>query len=176
MNRTPLLSLSLLAAGALVGGTLAMPVTAKAKHRRVHASDCAPANSSSTYSTLIYGGIGPWTSSGPGNGQVQGSGTGFVCPIDDDSTFTKHEIETLNVHGYEGSTQQQAYAVACRTSWWGGTGYCGAWGASSISGTGQFTLQPNLGQWSSFSYADFGYVFVGLPNGSSSFRGYFIAD
>ena len=49
-------------------------------------------------------------------------------------------------------------------------------GASSISGTGQFTLQPKLGQWSNFSYANFGDVFVGLPNGSSSFRGDFIAD
>lgn len=173
MKRTTIRSLSLVAAGALVGTLTYLPVQAEAKHSRVHASSCMPANHNTTYSALMWGG---YQSSGPGNGQIEGSSSAFFCPINDDHLFSKGEIETLNVHGWEGDTHNPARAAACRTSWWGGYGYCGPSAQTSYSGTGSFALSPNLNWWGSYAYADFGYLFVSLPPGGGAISGYYIAD
>lgn len=173
MTRKTIRSLSLVAAGALVGTLTYLPVRAEAKHSRVHASGCMPANSNTSYSTLMWGSL---NSQGPGNGQVQASGSAFICPINDDYLFSKGQIDTLNVHGWESDTSNPARAMACRTSWWGGYGYCGAWDQTSYSGTGSFALSPSLTRWASSFYADFGYIFVSLPPGGGALSGYYIAD
>ena len=143
-----------------------LAINANAKWTRTHATDCttiggtvmdvnwAIHNDSSTQSMVI------------------------LCAVSDTDRFLKENITTLNLHGYDDHTGVGAQAMACRSLWSATGGSCGSMAITSNPFLGNFTLSPSLSQWTSATRADFGYIFLRIPQKQgtayrSSFRGYY---
>lgn len=109
------------------------------------------------------------------------------CPIPDSTGIVKkHQIKTLNVHVYDGSTTAQAWAEVCVQPYDAQYGFCSErdW-VYPVGWTGVDTLRPartwhNHGVLHGLTTAngheyDFGYVNVGTGSDSSKFLGVYYA-
>lgn len=102
----------------------------------------------------------------------------FNCAVSDTDRFLKQNVTTLNIHGLDNHSGDNASAMACRSLWYTTGGSCGAMASTGVSYFGNFTLSPSLSQWSSGTVADFGYIYLRIPNVESgiwrsNFRGYY---
>lgn len=168
-------SIPLFIAGAVVSAALANSSDAAALYERVSGANCAY-GSGGTNGNLITVGHAIFNTSAT-EGEV------LSCPVTDDDRFRKQDIATVNIHGYNNGltilgVTHQVEASTC-VAYYGGTG-----GACTTpvktTATGNYTLSPPTTYWTSTNYADFGYIYIGLPpsgSGSySSIRGYYTTD
>ena len=140
-------------------------VNASAKWTRTHAFDCT-----------TLGGSPRDTSYALYNNSTT-SEMVALCAVSDTDRFLKQNITTLNIHGWDGHDSLRVEAMACRSRWSTTGGGCSPI-VRSATGRQHFTLKPSLSQWTSSTYADFGYIWVRIPRkhsngGISSLRGYY---
>ncbi|WP_437937366.1 hypothetical protein [Sorangium sp. So ce341] len=167
-------SIPLFIIGAVVSAALVNSSDAAALHERVSGTNCSYGNGTPS-GTLISIGNAIFNQSTTGAESVS-------CPVTDDDRFRKHDITTLNIHGYNGGISvsggsAEVEASTCVTFFGSTGGSCST--SVNTTGNGNYTLSPPLTFWTSAHAADFGYIRVKLPpkgSNPSSVRGYYTSN
>jgi hypothetical protein len=103
-------------------------------------------------------------------------GANVYCPLRDDSSFPKADINTLNIEGRDNVTNGYLIANVCVAYWYEWAGQCGTSATSGTSYVGHVTLRPSRSVLTDAQEADFAFVQVHIPNGGSNITGIFAAD
>jgi hypothetical protein len=175
---------SLFVATCMLGGVLALSSSASAFWKRHTAAACHysyysnlsdDVNTGKPTANLLYDWAGT-VYNYMARSQI------FICNVEDTDRAMKENLNTLNVHAYDGSTSDSVYATACYNRYDTRGGGCGASASSGASVVGDVMLTPALTMWSSTYRYHFGYLQVTLPpdvypagGDTSSFNGFFIA-
>jgi hypothetical protein len=165
--------------GACVTAAVCAPAIAKAnKYVRHSSAFCAPDTTNDA--------AGYYAEYDPELGFRNPSQTyyeGVWCPIIDTSAFSKVDISYVRVHVRDESPNELISTYACTKNYSGTSYNCGTPARTSLSGTGDFTLSPDVSAWTNNPY-DWGYLYVylGRRHGSGagatyqSVSGYYTHD
>jgi len=174
---------SLFAAAFLLGGMLFLSSSASAVWRRYTAAAChysfysnlRDVSANVPHANYLYDWVGTVYN-------FMSREQTFICSVEDSDRIWKENLNTLNVHAYDGSSASEVRATACYNRYDTRGGGCGPQASSGTSVVGDVTLTPSLTMWGSANRYHFGYVQVVLPRDvepaggdTSSFNGFFIA-
>ena len=159
----------LFAVGMTVGVMAGQPLTVSARWFRNSVSACAGSQGTTQVDVI-----------------AQNVGTGFysslICPVPDTDRLRKEELDRINIHVKDSTTQNNVFARACIAYYnLDGNGSCGAVDSTTDAGTGWDTLRPSLSKFTSANASHWGYVNIGLPpaqgsNDPSKMTGYYGTD
>jgi hypothetical protein len=104
----------------------------------------------------------------------------FACPYPESSALPKEDLDRLNAHGFDASSQYSVSVRACVTFWDSNGGDCGDPEYSGGSFVGNYTLRPELSVWSSSNSSDFAWISVSLQPqtsaGANTYRGFWATE
>lgn len=110
-----------------------------------------------------------------GQGMDVGTHAVLICPLVEDSdNFPKEWITTLGVHGYKSGSGDlsPAYVKTCRANSTTNGGTCST--ATTITGSGAFTVNPSVSAWN--TSGGLGFFVVDSGSYGISLRGFSVND
>ena len=113
----------------------------------------------------------PYGRSGPDNANGDAGSMEAFCPFPESDYLRKHDVKSLNIHGYNGGFR--ARGQACMGFWDADDGACGTLFYDTAR---NYVLKPDLTLWGSEYASDFGYMEVSVSGRGGSVRGYYAKD